>query len=388
MSFDRCTRIRYMRLRVLMISSQYPPIMGGAERQAQLLAQALVRKGCHVEILTQSLERRTGSSHEDGVLVHRSIQTLKKGKIFGLTYLMSSFWSLLCLRFQCDVIHCQSLYLDSCVAALMGKPVLGMMAGDRDLHRMQQMVGAFIWMGLIRRLSGFVAISDPIEKKLLAVGVSSDKIYRLPNGVDMTGFVPVCKQEKVGLRTRLQIPVDASVAIFCGRLAPEKNLKNLLHVWAGVTKQLSKAHLLLVGSGPEHAELERVARQLGLLEQVHFLGQKNDVLPYLQASDFFVLPSLREGCPNALLEAMAVGLPCVATRVGAIPELIDSGRNGILIDLNEVSATVRAIVQLVEDPEKAFRLGQAARDTVKERCSMDHIADQFIQIYKELLSKS
>jgi len=85
---------------------------------------------------------------------------------------------------------------------------------------------------------------------------------------------------------------------------------------------------------------------------------------------------------------MAVGLPCVATRVGAIPELIDSGRNGILIDLNEVSATVRAIVQLVEDPEKAFRLGQAARDTVKERCSMDHIADQFIQIYKELLSKS
>jgi glycosyltransferase involved in cell wall biosynthesis len=151
-----------------------------------------------------------------------------------------------------------------------------------------------------------------------------------------------------------------------------------------VLSRYPDAHLVLVGSGPEETRLRRLADSLGITGRVYFAGEQREVAPYLAASDVFVLPSRAEGLGLALMEAMSAGLPCVASRVGGIPDLIEDGQNGLLVEPEDVAGLAKALLKLLEDRELAKRLGDRARQFIFQNYNPDVIVSQYISLYRQL----
>src|SRR6266567_3072548 len=148
-----------------------------------------------------------------------------------------------------------------------------------------------------------------------------------------------------------------------------------------------KPLLLLVGDGIFRAQMERIATELGIEGSVKFLGKRRDVVDLLQKSWGFVLPSRWEGMPNALLEAMACGLPCVATRVSGSEDIIIDGVNGLLVEPEQPAQMAQALRRLIEDANFAQRLGREGRETVVRNYQLTTITEQYLELYRRLLAR-
>jgi glycosyltransferase involved in cell wall biosynthesis len=146
-------------------------------------------------------------------------------------------------------------------------------------------------------------------------------------------------------------------------------------------------HTVVVGDGPERAQLEALAGQLGLADRVHLAGHQQDVRPWLAALDVLVLSSDWEGMPNALLEAMAAGLPIVATAVGGVPEVVVDGATGLLVPPGDPSALAEAITRLLRDPDLRRTMGQAGRARVERRFSINETVRLTEELYATLLEE-
>jgi glycosyltransferase involved in cell wall biosynthesis len=155
----------------------------------------------------------------------------------------------------------------------------------------------------------------------------------------------------------------------------------VLLVAAAQLRRYSHLRFLIAGDGPRAAELRALAKTLGVARQVSFLGHREDVPALLASADAFVLPSRSEAFPNGAIEAMAAGLPVVATRVGGLLDLIDEGRTGLLVPPDDPAALAAAIESLVLSPARAAMLGAAARDEVTRRYSFDRMVRGFEDLY-------
>ena len=199
---------------------------------------------------------------------------------------------------------------------------------------------------LLFRWAWFAALSAEAGQELRARGVPPGRVLALPNGVDLDVHRPATAEERRRLRKRLGLPPDRFVASFVGRLHPVKDVDTLLAAAARVPELT----LVVVGDGPERRRLEAKAHELGIESRVIFRGLSSDVADVLRASDAFLLSSHGEGMSNALLEAMACGLPCLASRsVGGAQELLGTGR-GLLLADGDVSAWAMAIQRLLDEP--------------------------------------
>ncbi len=145
--------------------------------------------------------------------------------------------------------------------------------------------------------------------------------------------------------------------------------------------------ILVAGDGAERPRIEQLARELGVAQQLRFLGFRTDVTDLLAASDFFVLPSFTEGLPLSVLEAMAQRLAVIVTPVGGVPELIDDGVNGILVPVKDVAALTAALERLVGDAENRSRIAEAGFQRVSEQFSFDGMIDNYQDLYLSLLSR-
>jgi len=211
--------------------------------------------------------------------------------------------------------------------------------------------------------------------------VPEARIWDIPNGVDVERFAPATPAERQALRRNLHLP-DTPLFMFVGRLTVAKGLDILLNAWAQRDAALADACLTLVGDGELRERLVQQAHSLGLDRSVIFTGSTTDTAPYLRAADAFVLPSRTEGMPVALLEAMACGLPCIATRVGGSAELIDDGQHGRLIAPEDVGALMRALPEALSMPV----WGERARQRIVERYAMDAVAQRYIGLYEAALT--
>jgi len=230
----------------------------------------------------------------------------------------------------------------------------------------------------LRHAAHVVTVNEPFAAALTKRGVEPGRITVLHCGVRE----PQADSAAVGLlRHSLGIGDDERVVLAVGRLSREKGQAYLIKSAAGWR---GRARLVIVGDGPDRAMLERVARSCGVADRIIFTGFSTSVAPYYRMADVFVLPSLSEGSPNVLLEAMACGLPIAATRVGGVPEIATDGVSALLGPSRDPGFIGQAVNRLLDDPALGERLGTAARETALSRHTPEQRATTLSRLYATL----
>jgi glycosyltransferase involved in cell wall biosynthesis len=232
-----------------------------------------------------------------------------------------------------------------------------------------------------RRLTRYVAISHAISDVMIRGGVAPERITVIHSGVDPHRFDGRPAADEA--RRELAIPADHHLVGTVAALTPDKDYPTLLRAAAAVITERPDVTFCALGEGAERQMLEAMAAQLGLGDRFRFLGFRKDVGAVLGALDVFVLTSSLEGLGTSVLDALAVGLPVVASRTGGIPEMIDDGRTGLLVTPGDAGGFAQRIIALLDDPEHRRRLGAAAGEVV-ERFSIENTVARNIALYREL----
>jgi glycosyltransferase involved in cell wall biosynthesis len=221
-----------------------------------------------------------------------------------------------------------------------------------------------------------IVLSSRMLRYLKANDFDLPSTRLIPNGVDIIRFQPL--PADVELEQRARTVVCVSKARY------EKGLDVLLQAWHLAQKQHPDARLVIVGSGPVQKQLEQMADALGITESVEFAGLQSDVPGQLHRGLIGILPSRWEGMPNALLEAMASGLACIATRVSGSEDLIEHGVNGLLVTSENYEEMGAALVTLLGDTALAQKYAAAARGTIEEGYTLEHVLNMYTEIYTRL----
>jgi glycosyltransferase involved in cell wall biosynthesis len=224
-----------------------------------------------------------------------------------------------------------------------------------------------------------VVVSDRAREDAIAEGVRPGRTVKIANGVTR----PHVRAEDSGrLRNELKLSVDDPVLLSVGRLRHQKGHEVLLRALPDVLREFSRAQLLIAGDGVLRQDLEAQAAAAGVSSNVKFLGMRKDVPVLLSLADVFVFPSRFEGMPNAVLEAMSMGLPVIATSVQGVDELIQDEGNGLLVAMDDSVALSQAILCLLRDPDTRQRLGDAARARIESDYTVERMCRQYEQLLR------
>lgn len=277
----------------------------------------------------------------------------------------------------------KSNLLGLCLRLLTRTPWIGFAHGYTDDNRKMRLYNR-IDRAVLRGADRVVAVSDSMRRTLIGHGVAKDQIRLIYNAVD--------RPERIGasagdaLKRAHSIGTGRKVIGVIGRLNPEKGQRVFLEAMREVTAKCPDAIALIVGDGQERHALERYSREHGLADVVVFTGYRENMSDYYGVLDLLVVPSLSEGLPNAVLEAMSFGIPVVATRVGGVPEIIN-GHNGVLVAPGDPQSLAARIVELLSDEPLRASVAAAGRDSLYPRFDPCHRAGRIVDLYKELLSR-
>lgn len=373
--------------RLALITRRFHPLIGGAERMVGNLAIALADEGAQVDLLTASPPglrlpaEETVPTRRGRLTIHR----LKTSRLrFHGTWLYMRELTRWLESHPPDLAYVSMLKHDAYVALDVGKrlgfPVVLRPEGAGP-------TGDLAWQSWgrfgrsigrrTRQADAIVAISRAIEDELLADGYDPALLARLPNGVPIP--------EKIWQR-RDDWRVSPR-AIYVGRLAPEKGLEALIQAWQFIRERRPTARLTLVGDGPERPTLEAGTGKLGLGDLVEFVGARSDIEPLLRDSDLFVLPSREEGMSMALLEAMALGMPIVASAIPGNRRLILDFKNGRLARPDDPEDLARVILEQWGDFDRAFHMSRFARQKVAQEYAIADVAKRHLELFAPLIAR-
>ncbi|MDD5302219.1 MAG: glycosyltransferase family 4 protein [Elusimicrobia bacterium] len=364
------------RTRVVMVSAGFWPAVGGAERQALELSGELRARGADVVVLTRRVGLAPPREEVHGVPVRR-LRVLGTGALDSLSFLFGAFGWLLKHGGEYDAIHAHLAGSPALAAALagrwLGKPVLVKLGGGRGIGELasssRTRLGRLKLRLLARLKPRFLAVVPDLaaEAREHLRGAS---IEVLPNGVDVNRYKPVSPEEKRVLRARLGW--TGAVFLYTGRLSWEKRLPWFSKIWNEATKDRD-ATLILVGEGPEKIPQDG---------RIRVLPPVDDTAELYAAADAFVLPSVSEGLSNSLLEAMASGLPVIASAVGGSAETLVDGVTGLLFARDDEKAAAACVRRVLDEPGLAARLGANARGVCLERYSLSRLAARLEELYR------
>jgi glycosyltransferase involved in cell wall biosynthesis len=335
-------------------------LLGGAEVQLGILAKGLVRAGYEVKIAC------IWRGHGDlSSLAAEGIEIVELG--------YEKRWQrwraiprLTRMAREAEIVHCTmwdpSLW-GRIAAILARRPVI---VADHATDRAVQVSAGGVprgrWIALHNRLLdrftfATVACAASQRQVLLGEGVSPEKIVHIPNGIPVEDIVAAAHGDS---RTEIGVPDGVPLAMQVGVFRTEKNQIGAVEAFAEVRKQLPDAHLAFVGMGPLREQVEARAAELGATEWAHFLGERTDVPALLALSDLMLLPSHGDAMPMTVLEAMAVGVPVLATDVGDVRSMV--GEAGVCIEPGDPAALARTATALLSDPAELERLGALGHD--------------------------
>ncbi|HEY6286782.1 MAG TPA: glycosyltransferase family 4 protein, partial [Ktedonobacteraceae bacterium] len=418
--------------RIYILIDTFHPYVGGAEKQALAQGQSLRKRGYEVTIITFRYERAWPRREViEGVPVIRVAGMLLGGRkrlsriLQRLLYLLAMVllsWTLWHHRRYYDVLHVYQLSLLSVPAALVclltnkpmiiavrsagsgsakkpdnrASPITGfpdstalsqqvirqsLIGTDLDgLEHFGKLVKWFTCSLLLKIHAVIVTLSSRMTSHLADHGFRQFDTQLIPNGVNITRFQPTPVETSIDERARVVICVS--------QLRFEKGIDILLQAWQMVQEYLSQpshVRLVIVGSGPMRTQFEAMVKVLDIDSSVEFTGLQSDVPAQLHRGNLAVLPSRWEGMPNAVLEAMACGLPCVATRVSGSEDIIQHGVNGLLVEPEDYQGLAQGLLTLLCNPALARQYGSAARTTIEQHYSLEHITDRYVELYQRIV---
>jgi glycosyltransferase involved in cell wall biosynthesis len=420
--------------RIYVAITTFFPLVGGAEIQTHALCKSLREKGYEATIVTLR-HKRAWLPYEviEGVPVMRIAGLLLNNRerwlrlLQRLLYLLAMLQMSLTLwrhRKHYDVLQvCQFSLLVLPLALLcrfVHKPMIirvisagaekptktrnqaTLIAGPIDptvpwlqvdgqtwvdgdlygLERAGKTVVRFMQSLLERIQVVVIVLSSRMSNYLANHDLRLPDVQIIPNGVNITRFRPLDDNNAFVVDGRAQVVICVS------KMRYEKGIDVLLQAWRLVHERAPEARLVIVGSGPIQAQFENMANALGIADKVEFAGLQSDVPKQLHRGSIGVLPSRWEGMPNALLEAMACGLACVATAVSGSEDIIQHGYNGLLVEPEDYEGMAQALLSLLQDPELVQKYGQAARITTEKHYSLEHITNRYIELYNRLTDQS
>ncbi|TAK87964.1 MAG: glycosyltransferase family 1 protein [Betaproteobacteria bacterium] len=342
---------------------------GGQEIRILSEAKGLIDRGHEVKLICPPEARVYAEAPAWGVPA--VALPIAKKRIRGLRSLLDWFRSN-----RCNVVSTHSStdsWLTALALLVLGRPYP--MVRTRHISAPVPKNAPTRWL-YTRAASRIITAGEALKKELVGRnGFPAQRIESVPTGVDAKRFRP---GDRAAVRETLGLPQEKMLIGIVATLRSWKGHRYLIEALPG------SANLVIVGDGPQRESLESLAARLGVRERVSFKGNQRDVVPWLQALDIFALPSYaNEGVPQALLQAMLVGLPCVTTATGSIPELAKHGETALLVPPQDAPALREALQKLIGDPELRKRLGVAARVHCEAGFSYERMLDRMEKIYRE-----
>ena len=380
--------------RILMFARYLPPEYSGAASQAFLLARRLRERGHSISFVSPAWKGQPGPYMVDGFEVTGVPINLKAvHQEFGV---WRALWTHLQARRRAlDIVHGQGANYTQSIVGPMGR-LLGMpslvkasLAND-DLSSLSGSRVARIHRAFLGMVDAYVAISADLEREFTERGLDVTKVRRIPNGVDTGRFQPADAARRRAAAVALGLPPEREIALFVGVFDHRKRIEWLCEHW--VATRGFGTGMLLVAVGPTSRErygaalrtrIEQLAEAHPDLVRVH--AHAADIAPYYHASDCFVFPSSNEGLPNALLEAIACGLPAVATRVSGCNELVRDGVTGAAFGVDDAEGLAAALRSV--RGEAGRRMGEAGRQMVTAAFGIDAVTGCYEALYAELIER-
>jgi glycosyltransferase involved in cell wall biosynthesis len=357
--------------------------VGGYELATLALSRSLREQGIPVLIVTTATRVQNTAEDEDIIRIEAR----------GRRTLLHIFPRLLAIlvreRSKYSIIHCPTFSHLSGLAVLAGRmlrcPTLLRVATENDVREFAEgrhwKYRLFFW--LLRGATSVIAPSAAIRDELLRAGFSSERVVYFANAVDVNRFRPATPVEKAQAKIALRLSNETVVIGTVARLVQRKGIDVLLRAFA-IVRHSHRVHLLVLGDGPLGEELRALAHELRIEDSVSWLGFQADPVKWLQAMEVFAFPSRLEGVPNAVLEAMAAGLPIVATTIGGVIDLLEEGRTGFLIPPDDPDALAAALDRLIRNAPLRADLGSSARSRAVEVFSLSGNLSLLMDLYLAL----
>ena len=347
---------------------------GGQERRILSEMTGMAERGHHVILATRAQAKLAAKARAAGIEVTDLPFT---GKLDLRTILP------LVRRIRRDDIQIVSTHsgTDSWIgafAAHLGKATLVRTRHlNIPLHRH--------WFNFVHFMAHrIVSCGETMRRNLIDnCGFPPDQIISIPTGIDFQTFV--AERSRTGVRQELGLDDDAFVVLMVGVIRAVKRHEVALRAFAKFLPGSPQAMLLLAGDGPMLSDMQRLTVELGIASNVRFLGHREDVPDLFAAADCALLTSRSEGVPQAVTQGLGCGLPTIATRVGGVPELIEDGKTGILVEAEDIDAIAEALGKFVVDTAFARRLGEAGQAHVFKHFSREAMLDATERLYGELI---
>ena len=373
--------------KIVFIIRYFHPFIGGLEKKTLNLAAALVERGVAVEIVTS---RFSGSWPARDKIRNVPVCRLFSPRIKilgGIIFLVLLCRHLVKNRFRIHIIHAFQVGYSSAAAVVMGKllskqTILNISSSGPggDVNRHRKTPWGWLFLRCCRLASRIVILNQEMYAEIEGIGYPESAIVKIPNGVALSTYRVTdkrdCWREKIGVQ-------NEKLILYTGRLSIEKGVDVLIAAFAALDSALS-TKLYILGDGPETERLKQLIRHYQLEDRVRMHSAVDDVTGYLFSADIFVMPSHFEGLSNSVLEAMACGIPVIATRVTGNTELVTDNVNGLLVEPRNTAHLTEALSYLIKNPDKCSELGRCAHESVKERYDLSMVAEKYINLYKDL----
>lgn len=389
-------------IRVCVVSALYHPNLGGLGRQAQLLSERLRRDGVDLFVISRKMTVPPGAMFSPDVEVvripapfpgHRILEEISlKNILISLSFSLGCLLVLIRRRSRYDIVHFHGasipLFVSFPFLKGMGKKVVAKVAAANLGTEAGSLSGKYWPVGdllarMLRDVDVFIAISDEIREGLIRDGVPPGRIARISNFIDPGIFRPPGAGEKERLKAELGY-AGKTLVLCAGRLVPRKGVEFLLDAWKEIAPAFPEARLLILGDGPLREALEDRSSRLGVGDTARFGGRVDNVPELLRAADLFALPSLQEGMSNSLLEAMAAGLPIVATRIGGVVDVVRDGKNALLVEPGDKDGLARGLRAIISDSDLRKTLANSALETIGEHFGLESRVRAYKQLYSGL----
>lgn len=370
-------------MRIAILVPLFPPRwLGGTEIATYNTARSLANRGHEVHVITSLDNGLPKESIVDNFRLHR-VKIIRKRILRVLTYALSSVTTI--RKINPDIVHAQAtptglspLWINRTIK----KPYIVYCRGNEIYlpWLFKRMISKLV----LQNADAVIALTDDMKREIEKIFPGN--IFVIPNGIDCEKFEGLSREET---RRNLNISKSEKVILFVGRFRPEKGVKYLLEAMSIVREKSPRARLLLVGYGEEQEHLERQITELDLQNLVTFAGKiPNEKIPqYMAASDLLVLPSLSESFGIVNLEAMASGLPIVATHVGGVPEIVIDGKNGFLVEPGNPKQIAEKVLLLLESNELRHAISIQNRKTAKY-FRWEEVSQRLERIYQDAINRS